>query len=151
MSSEDTVLLESRKAGFQAFYNELMPSLVDFISKIGINPAHEVLNQAEKYVPFVEQALQEMAIADQADRIWLLTRVGYFFGEYFVQKYAGCWYVNELQGSRYFGRYVVGKFMKTNNLATMIDPFELAQVYVDSSTPRKFTALLSEVEAELVG
>ena len=149
MLPEHAIQLEQRKKGFEDFFNELMPALVDFIEKIGINPAHQVLNQAEKYVPFVEASLRDIVVADKGDRVWLLTRVGYFIGEYFSQKYGGCWYVNDICDSRYFARYVVGKFSKTNNMATMIDPFEIAQVYVDTPVPREMTVVLAEVDAQI--
>lgn len=141
--------LEQRKKDFPMFYNELMPSLVDFISKIGIAPSHEVLTQTPQYAPFVESALEEIAIVEADDRTWLLVRIGYFIGEYFAQKFGGFWHVNEIFESRYFGRYVVGKFSLGGNSASMIDPFEIAQVFVDSPAPRKLTALLSEVETEI--
>ena len=150
MSPENIAIIEQRKAAFQGFYAELMPALVDFIGRIGINPAHHVLNQAKQYAAYVEQALQDMSVTNDEDRTWLLTRVGYYVGEYFAQKFGGAWYVNDIEGSRYFGRYVVGKFEKTGNLAAMIDPFEIAQAYVDNAVPRKLTTLLSEVESELV-
>ena len=107
MTPEEMPTLEKRKAGFEQFYKELMPVVVDFVGKLGINPAHEVLKRADEFVPYLDRALQAMVVADEQDRAWLLTRMGYFIGEYFVQKHGGCWYVNEVQGSRYFGRYVV--------------------------------------------
>lgn len=149
MTAEEMLLLEKRKAGFRQFYMELMPVLVDFVGKLGINPAHEVLKHAENFVPHLDRALQAMAVADQQDRTWLLTRMGYFIGEYFVQKYGGCWYVNEIQGSRYFGRYVVGRFARLNNPVPMLDPFLVAQTYLDTEAPRRLEYMLAEAEAEL--
>lgn len=84
MDSTNLPLLERRRVGFDAFYNELMPCLVDFVGKMGVNPAHMVLNQAAAYVPLLEVALQNMAVADDEDHDWLAARMGYFIGEYFV-------------------------------------------------------------------
>jgi hypothetical protein len=149
MTSEEMLLLEKRKAGFEQFYNELMPMLVDFIGKLGVNPAHEVLRHADQFVQYLNQALRSMAVTNDEDRGWLLTRMGYFIGEYFVQKYGGCWFVNEIQGSRYFGRYVVGRFARLNDSIPMLDPFLVAQTYVDTPIPRHLEKLLAEVDAEL--
>jgi hypothetical protein len=149
MTPEEMLLLEKRKAGLDQFYQELMPVLVDFVGKLGINPAHGVLEHAGQFAPLLDQALQSMAVAGEQDRAWLLTRMGYFVGEYFVQKYGGCWYVNEIQGSRYFGRYVVGRFARLNNSIPMLDPFPIAQDYVDAPVPRHLVKTLAEVEAEL--
>jgi len=150
MASEELTLLEKRKAGFDKFYKELIPVLVEFVGQMGISPAHEVLKNAVQFAPYLNGALQNMAIADEQDKIWLLTRLGYFVGEYFAQKHSGCWYVNEIQGSRYFGRYVVGQFARLNNAALMLDPFEIARVYIEQPMPRQFEKLLTEVDAELV-
>jgi hypothetical protein len=93
MTSEEMLLLEKRRAAFSQFYHELMPVLVDFVGKMGVSPAHEVLRHAEWFVPYLDRALQTMVVTNEQDRSWLLTRMGYFTGEYFVQKYSGCWYV----------------------------------------------------------
>ena len=143
-------MLIKRKAGFDAFYNELIPALVDFVRRIGIQPAHEVLNHAVQYAPYLARALRDMEVDEEQDRMWLLTRMGYFIGEYFVQKYGGCWYVNDVEGSRYFARFVVGQFARIDKQSLMVDPFEVAQVYVDARAPRDLDVLLSEVEVQLI-
>jgi hypothetical protein len=43
MTPEQKQLLDKRKEDFPAFYEQLIPSLVDFVGKMGISPAHEVL------------------------------------------------------------------------------------------------------------
>jgi hypothetical protein len=151
MTSDEMILLEKRKQGFDKFYTELIPTLVEFVGNMGVNPAHEVLKNAVQFAPYLDRALENMAIADDQDKIWLLTRMGYFVGEYFAQKYGGSWYVNEIEGSRYFGRYVVGNFSRLGNAALMLDPFLISQVYVDEAVPRHLEKLLTQVDAELIG
>ncbi|WP_175773480.1 hypothetical protein [Paraburkholderia phenazinium] len=147
MTSE--VNLESRKAGFEQFYKELMPVLVDFVGKMGISPAHEVLRHAGQFVPLLSNALQSVPVENAEDRLWLLVRMSYFIGEYFAQKYGGCWYVNECPDSRYFGRYVVGRFAGLDTDLPMLDPSQVAQAYVDEPVPRDLEKLLAAVDAEL--
>ncbi|WP_061538453.1 hypothetical protein [Collimonas fungivorans] len=141
-------LAEKRKETFSRFYEELMPVLVEFVGQMGIIPGHAVLKQAAECAPYLSQALENMVIAED-DKAWLFTRVGYFVGEYFAQKYSGAWYVNEIEGSRYFARYVVGKFSRITNPASMIDPFQIAEFYVQQPAPRHLVKLLTEVETEL--
>lgn len=150
MTPEESTLLEKRKAGFQDFYKALIPTLVEFVGVMGIQPAHEVLKNAVHFTSYLDQALQNMAVANERERAWLLLRVGQFIGEYFAQKYSGCWYVNEIEGSRYFGRYVVGQFASLKNMVPMLDPFQIAQAYVDTPIPRHLEILLKEVDTELV-
>jgi hypothetical protein len=141
--------LKQRKENFTQFYEELIPSLADFVEKMGIFPGHVVLKQAVDCAPFLSRALEHMEISSQEDRLFLLSRVGYFVGEYFAQKYGGAWYVNEIEGSRYYARYVVGKFWQAVNPNVMVDPFLIAEDYVQQSVPRNLQALLVETETEL--
>lgn len=142
-------MIEKRKGEFEDFYKGLIPSLVEFVDRLGVKPAHEVLNQAMQFAPHLNAALRDLQVSDEQDRIWLLTRVAYFVGEYFAQKHGGCWYVNDIEGSRYFGRYVVGRFPSFQKPTLMLDPFELAQAYVDTPPPRNLEDLLAEVDSEL--
>ena len=144
-----SILIERRKADFPDFYNELIPSLVDFVGKLGISPSHQVLIHAPQCASFIDDALRDMIISNEEDRNFLLVRSAYFIGEYFAQKFSGSWHANAISGSRFFGRYVVGKFSKIQNTASMIDPFEIAQFYIDSAAPRRLVELLAEVEKEL--
>ncbi|MFZ6875764.1 hypothetical protein ACO0LF_27160 [Undibacterium sp. Di27W] len=150
MKPEDIELLNKRKDGLDEFYEGLIPTLVEFVGLMGIQPAHEVLKNAGMFANYLDSALQNMVIADNDDRTWLMLRVGQFIGEYFVQKYSGCWYVNDIENSRYFARYVVGKFASLKNMNPMLDPFQIAQTFVDSPAPRKLEDLLNEVDAELL-
>jgi hypothetical protein len=149
MPSQHAATSVERQARFDHFYAELAPVLIDFIDALGIEPAEEVLRQAGDYLPYVERALAEMAIADQEDRSWLLARMTYFIGEYFAQQYGGHWHVDETPGSRLFGRCVVGKFSKVTGGVQVVDPFELASAYVDLPCPRPLAALVGQVEAML--
>lgn len=142
-------LLEKRRSEFEDFYNGLIPALVEFVGRLGVKPAHEVLNQAVQFAPHLSTALRDLQVNDEQDRIWLLTRVAYFVGEYFAQKHGGCWYVNDIAGSRYFGRYVVGRFPSFQKQTLMLDPFEVAQTYVDCPPPRQLQDVLAEVDAGL--
>lgn len=151
MPSQQAATPVERQARFDNFYAELAPVLIDFIDALGIEPAQEVLRQAGDYLPYVDKALQDMAIADEEDRKWLLVRMMYYVGEYFAQQYGGYWFVNETPGSRMFGRCVVGKFRSFPNCALMVDPFEIASAYVDLPCPRVLGQLVAEVEMGLAG
>lgn len=115
-----------------------------------VEPAHEVLNNAVYFAPYLGRTLQEMPVQSPQDRAWLLMNLARYIGEYFVQKYGGCWFVNDIAGSRYFARYVAGRFARLGNMNAMIDPFEAAQAFVDTPVPRDLEALLQEVNAGLL-
>ena len=156
MPSQQAATPVERQAKFDHFHAELAPVLIDFIDALGIEPAHEVLRQAGDYLPYVERALAEMAIADAEDRSWLLVRMMYFIGEYFAQQYGGYWYVIEGADAEsadlnMFGCCVVGKFNKFANGALMVDPFEVASAYVDLPCPRPLAMLIAAVESGLIG
>lgn len=151
MPSQQAATPVERQAKFDNFYAELAPVLIDFIDALGIEPPQEVLKHAGDYLPYVEKALQDMAIADEEDRKWLLVRMMYYIGEYFAQQYGGYWFVNETAGSHLFGRCVVGKFSSFPSASLMVDPFEIASAYVDLPCPRVLGQLVAEVEMGLNG
>jgi hypothetical protein len=66
------------------------------------------------------------------------------------QEHEGCWYVCDVKGAKYFARYVVGRFPRVPNGAIMLDPFEVAQGFVDSAPPRRLSDFLEEVDAALM-
>ena len=151
MPSQQAVTPVERQATFAHFHAELAPVLVDFIDALGIEPPQEVLTQAGHYLPYVEKALADMAIADADDRSWLLVRMMYFVGEYFAQQYGGYWYVEDTPDSRLFGRCVVGKFSMYANAELVVDPFEIATAYVDAPCPRQLSPLVAAAEASIIG
>lgn len=151
MPSQQAAPPVDRQASFDHFHAELAPVLVDFIDALGIEPPQQVLTQAGHYLPFVDKALADMAIADAEDRSWLLVRMMYFIGEYFAQQYGGHWYVEETPGARLFGRCVVGKFSKSAGGELVIDPFEIATAYVDGPFPRRLMPLVAAVESGIAG
>lgn len=149
MTLEESELLARRIEGFDSFYEELIPSLVHFVDVMGIKPAHEVLRHASEFLSPLNLELRDKEVADEEDRLWLLLRLGYYLGEYFAQKFGGCWYVEETPGARYFARYVVGQFSVAVASHLVIDPMHVAQFYVDSPMPRDLEGLVREVEREL--
>ena len=151
MPSQQAVTPVERQATFAHFHAELAPVLVDFIDALGIEPPQEVLTQAGHYLPYVDKALADMAIADADDRSWLLVRMMYFIGEYFAQQYGGCWYIDETPGSRLLGRCVVGKFSRYAKGALVVDPFEIATAYVDAPCPRQLSPLVAAAEVGVIG
>jgi hypothetical protein len=144
----DSSELSRRRDGFESFLAERLPVLTDFIQRLQLpNPAL-VLVDAEKYVPSVDMWMKDQ-IVEPADFEWLLARLGYLIGEFFVQRFSGCWFLNEVPGSRYFGRYVVGRFVRAPNFNAMIDPLAVAHAYISEPPGRSLTGLLESVQGEL--
>ncbi len=149
MESGKQELLKKRNDGFDDFYDSMLSGLVEFVDVLGISPPHEVLKHAVQFVPLVAQATHQMPVESGDHKVWFVTRMTYFVGEVFVQKFGGCWFVNDAPESRYFARYVVGQFKRDAKSSAMIDPYEIALAYVDGALPRDLEALLGEVEVAL--
>lgn len=148
MKNNNTI--EYRKSRMENFYKDVIELLVEFVDFLGIEPSHEVLNHAEIYAENIGIAVDNMNVESSDGRVWLIGRMGYFIGEYFSQKFKGCWFVNDIENSRFFGKYVVGRFSRNSLGNATIDPFQIAQEYVDLKCPRNLIRLLGEVESELV-
>jgi len=139
-------LLARRIAGFDTFRSERLPVLHDFCKILGFDQPHEVLITPQKFLPQLDSYFRNAVISDE-DRVWFITRIGYYIGEYLVTVYDGFWQVDEDHASPTFSRYIVGNF-SFDESASKVDPFEIAQKYADTPVPR---SLIQELANAWVG
>jgi hypothetical protein len=143
LTAAEKAELEKRKAGFAMFREERMPVLHKFAEILECPEPHEILIMPEKFLPYISKYMEEQVIQGD-NRTWLLTRIGYFIGELLVSKFDGCWMVDERVDSDTFSRYVVGEFAGMSP-EKVIDPFQLAQIYVDSAPPRSLVKQFEDI------
>lgn len=143
-------ILERNRAQFDDFYKELLPGLVDFVARMGITPSQFVLKLAPEYLSPLSDALSDLLVEGDENRDWLIVRVAWFIGEFFVQKYGGAWYVDGAGESPTFAKYVVGDFgLDAANLRIRVDPFQYAIEFVCSPPPRSLKDFIEGVERDL--
>ncbi len=147
LTPDENEMLCVRRDNLEKFLEERMPVLADFMERLGLTNPALVLVEAESYLPALDTWLKEQVISPD-DRIWLLTRVGYFIGEFLVQRLGGYWFLNEAPDSRYFGHYVVGCFSRAPNSHALVDPFAIADICVAEPPGRSLADLLARVESE---
>ncbi|PHN30061.1 hypothetical protein AO242_19555 [Pseudomonas sp. ICMP 561] len=140
-------LLARRVAGFDSFKAERMPVLHEFCKTLGFDQPHEVLNRPERFLSLLDRGFMNTVVSEE-NRVWLITRIGYYIGEYLVCLYDGLWLVDKDPSSPSFAKYVVGDFSFEGVSTQVVDPFEMARRYVDTSVPR---FLKQEIEKKLVG
>jgi hypothetical protein len=103
-----------------------------------------------RFLPGVAEFIRNQVIADEEDRIWIVTRLGYLIGELLIQKLGGQWFLNEIPDSRYFLEYVVGRFSRARNPNAMVVPFGIANYFMSQKVGRDLERLLYEVEGEIL-
>lgn len=150
LTTEQEEQLQRSLAAFDVYYDELGGALVGFVERLGMQPAHEVLGNAAEYLPYIDAAMRTIAIRDESWQ-WVKTMLGYFLGEYFVQTYAGCWYVETRPQSPHFCRTMVGGFETGLPLDAAIEPEALALAFLAEALPRELARLVSDTEAGLAG
>ncbi|REJ65952.1 MAG: hypothetical protein DWQ31_16160 [Planctomycetota bacterium] len=148
LSASEQSDLERRKAQFDSFLAERMPVLTDFMKCLEFSDGEMVLVEADRFLPALDEFMQNQEI-DLDDRNWIMTRIGYFIGEWLVQRYGGCWFINESPESPTFLRYVVGQFAGLSNPRAVVDPFQVADVFISQPPPRSLIQATDELEAEL--
>ena len=139
-------LLARRIVEFETFRSERLPVLHEFCKALGLDQPHEVVNEPQKFLPLLDRGFQDAVISEE-NRVWLVTRIGYYIGEYLISLLGGYWLVDKNPLSPSFARYVVGDFSSEGANAEIIDPFEIAQRYGTTSTPR---FLRQSIETALV-
>lgn len=148
LTEEERAVVEARRARFDDFVQERLGVLAEFIRLMELPEPPRVLIEAEKYLPALDQWMATEVIGEEA-RLWVLLRVGYFVGEYLVQRHGGYWFLNEEPDTKTFGRYVVGRFTRGVASNVAVDPFDVAAEYVGLPPGRSLTVLLDAVEEEL--
>lgn len=139
-------LLARRMAEFETFRAERLPVLHEFCKALGFDQPHEVLIEPNKFLPLLDRGLQHAVISEE-NRVWLVTRIGYYIGEYLISLLGGYWLVDQDPLSPSFARYVVGDFSCQGANTEVIDPFEIAQRYATTPEPR---FLRQEIEKQLI-
>jgi hypothetical protein len=148
LTPHERATIARRKERFDLFLEERMPLLTDFMQRLELPKPAFVLVEADKYLLALDQWLKDQII-NPPDNVWLLTRLGYFVGEYLVQQFSGCWFLNEIADSRYFARYVVGQFARALNPNAMVDPFAVSEACIAEPPGRSLSRLLLSVEEEI--
>ncbi|WP_205870187.1 hypothetical protein [Pseudomonas syringae] len=77
----------------------------------------------------------------------MVTRIGYYIGEYLISLLGGYWLVDQDPLSPSFARYGVGDFSCEGANTEVIDPFEIAQRYATTPAPR---FLRQDIEKQLI-
>lgn len=148
LSVVEAELLERRQKGFKQFFSELMPVLADFIERLGLPQPAMVIAEPGMFVDGVADFFANQVI-DEEDRVWAITRLGYFIGELLNKRFGGCWYVNDNPESSSFSRYVVGQFQCCANMRLSIDPMAAANRFLLEPVGRDFRRVLSDIETEI--
>src|SRR5262249_1052712 len=139
---------EQRQANLDTFVQEGMEALSNFINRLELPEPYMVLRNAQRYLGPVASWMRDQVIAPE-DRIWVITRLGYFIGELLNQRLGGYWLVEKHPDSPYFLQYVVGHFTSLPSLNARISPFALAANYVDQPPGRNLTAVIDRTEEQL--
>jgi len=146
LTEHERRLLGERRERFESFLEEMFPVLGDFAESLGLVNPHTIAEDPDAFVPPIGQFMCDQVI-EADDRSWIVTRLGYFFGEVLNRRLGGCWLLNEWPDTRYFLRYVVGQFGDGTRANAMVDPFEVAGAFVAQPPGRDLAKLIGEVEA----
>lgn len=148
LTLEEQNRLEELERGLHDFVQVALDALGNFMERLELPQPYMVLQDAGAYLSALDSWMREQIVAPD-DRIWILTRVGYFLGELLNQRFGGHWFVDDHPASPYFLQYVVGRFTQLPNRHARISPFALAANYVDLSPGRSLSAVVARVEEQL--
>lgn len=134
---------------FDRFIDERFPILADFAERLELHDHSMIVIDPERYLASIDAFMKNQTVNPE-DRVWILTRLGYFIGELLIQHFGGIWFLNEIPDSRYFLRYVVGRFAAIKNRDAMVDPFYVADVFLSEPPGRSLISIVHQLEKELL-
>ena len=148
LNENEKTLRIRRRAGFDAFFEESRPVLVDFVQRLGLPEPHTVLLYAARFLPAIADWVKDQVVEPE-DKTWIVTRLGYFIGEVLNQAWAGHWFLDEDLDSPFFLHYVVGQFARSSDINIRVSPFILADHFVSEPNGRNLEQLVAGVESGL--
>src|SRR5215211_1880800 len=91
--------LQKRRQGFDGFVHEVTPILVDFADRLGLENPNTIADKPDDFLDPIDDFMKGQIIEEE-DRVWTITRLGYFIGQVLIQRLGGEWLLNEHPGSR---------------------------------------------------
>jgi hypothetical protein len=149
LTPKEQAELKRGRETFDDMVNDRLEMLPEFMEFVGFAEPEWVLNHADRYLPALDEWLTDQVITED-DRYYLLQCLGYFIGEYFIQRYDGQWDLNDIPDSRFFGHVVVWGFSQLNKPGAMVEPFSVANDLTLMPPGRSLTRMISEVEEALL-
>lgn len=140
----DETLLSSLRAELPEFAAQSQPVLKDFFGRLDLLALFDA--SAASALSPLDHWLRDQRIEEE-DRVWLLTRIGYFIGEYIIQRFGGRWVLCEDSQRRSYARFVIGDISGAPGY--LIDAFEAASYLCSQPPPRRLAAIVTEIETEL--
>ena len=148
--------------------HEMLACLMD---DLGFPNPESVREDVGKFLPAFAAWLDGQTI-DTNDLGFFTLRLSVFIGEFFVQRLAGCWLLDENPQSPNFATYVVGRFTKIADPNAVVTPLRIARDYLkdlarhgpiptpmvgttvyvtsDGQVMRSLPSIVAEVEAALL-
>lgn len=147
LDEEKLQLLEKRKEQFQDIHHQRVMILIGFLQDLEFARPSTVMFNAKAFLNPLSDWMKTQTVSTE-NRNKVMLRFAYFIGEYLLQQYRGDWYVNELIQSKNFAKIVVGKFDGIR-AGVSIDPFAVAEEYIDSEPGRDLSVLLQNICKDL--
>ena len=139
-------MIKRRKEALPQFVQESVFVLADFAESLGW--PGELVMQPNQFLSRLDEFMRSQVVGDN-DRPWITVRIAYSIGDWLIHNFGGCWHVNENTRSRFFGRYVVGQFTAMPDSEYCVDPFLIAEDYLQQSAGRNLQLLVDQVAQTL--
>lgn len=135
------------------FIEEGRTLLLELAEASELEAPKDVLSKAEALSTLlytVDAELRDAYLEDE-DRDWMVPRLGYAIGQYFVLDHHGRWGLNSQPNSPQYGHYVVLVPSPSDEYKVYpVDTFEAAYEYVYQEPDRDLVGLLEEIVGLLI-
>lgn len=149
LSTAEHEILDKRRREFGGFVSEIAPVLSDFAERLGLANPGAIVTNPKAFLEDIDKFMRDQSITEE-DRIWIIARLAYFIGQIFIQRFGGEWLLNERTDSRFFLRYVVGRFPMITNPEVTVDPLTVASDFLVLPPGRSLERIILEATEEIL-
>jgi hypothetical protein len=145
LTSEERATMNRRKDDFPEVMADIPRMIKELADGVGLQGPGVPVERFDELLTRVDEAIQDLDTQslDEEAYLWLLTRLGYFAGEFLARRHQGHWMLQTDPDADFFLRYVVSGFEGPLGANTTVDPMHLAENILRLPTGR---SLLNEIE-----
>lgn len=145
LTNEERATMNRRNDDFPEVMADIPRMIKELADGVGLPGTGSPMERFDELLARVDEAIRDLDIQslDEEAYLWLLTRLGFFAGEFLARRHQGHWMLQTDPNADFFLRYIISGFEEPLGGNTSVDPMHLAENTLRLPRGR---SLLNEIE-----